>query len=151
MKFSEISEAVASTDGKYLKLKEGENPVRIVSEPIQVWKVYAGKDTRTITDPAAEKPKDAKMVFAMYVIDRKDGQVKIAEFGRTIMKQIADLRSSKEYAFEELPPYDMTIQKGGSGMETVYKVYPARMNSQISPEESAKFLSMPPLEAAYKA
>lgn len=151
MKFSEVAAAVASNGGKFLKIQEGANVVRIVSEPIQLWKVYAGKDTQAILNKNAPKPAEAKMLFAMYVIDRSNGEVKIAEFGRLTMKQIIDFSKSPDYGFEELPPYDITVFKEGKGTETTYKVIPARMNSQLTAEETAKVLSQPSLEDAYKA
>ncbi len=149
MRFKDLRQAVASDGGKYLKLQDGPNKVRLVSEPKQIWKVFNGKDTETITDASAAKAKDAKMRFAMYVIDRAAGEVKIAEFGPSIMGQVADLAESDEYGFEGLPPYDMTIVKEGSGMDTEYKVIAARQNTELTTEEKAKVAAMGSLDAQY--
>ena len=150
MKFNDIKRVVASEGGKFLKLQDGPNKIRIVSEPMQIWKVFEGKNTITITNPDADKPKDAKMKFVMYVIDRASAEVKIAEFGPSIMSQVADLQENPEYAFDDLPPYDLLITKSGSGLETEYKVVAARQNSELTAEETAKILSMPKIEDEYK-
>lgn len=150
MKFKDIKDVVASEGGAFLKLQDGPNKVRIVGEFFQMWKVFKdGKATTILDVEEAKTVKDAKMRFAMYVIERSSSEVKIAEFGPSIMGQIADLSESEEYKFDDLPPYDITITKEGAGMDTEYKVMPARTNTALTPEEQAKVLAMPSLEEHY--
>lgn len=149
MKLKDIRKAVSSEGGKYLKLQDGPNKIRIVSDAKQIWKVFNGKDTVTITDPNADRPKEAKMRFAVIVIERASGEVKLAEFGASIMGQVADLAESDEYGFDGLPPYDITIIREGSGLETEYKVIAARQNTPLTAEEQAKIASMGSIDSQY--
>lgn len=156
MSFKDVKKTVESgSGGKFMKLVDGPNKIRIVSEPVQIWKVFDKEDpknTIVITNPdelkeyAGKKP---KMYFAMYVIDRATSEVKIAEFGPSIMGQIGDLQDNPEFAFDQLPPYDMMITRSGAGLETEYTVIGSRNNTILTPEEQAKVLAMPSLEAEY--
>lgn len=101
----------------FLSLKEGENPIRIVGKPIE------------------RETKFGKR-WSMWVIDRVDGAVRALTFGKMIGNQIKSLQASSEYRFDELPEYDMTIVREGTGpTDTRYTVRPARNNTELTAEE----------------
>jgi hypothetical protein len=129
MKFGEFKPRSA-----FLKLQDGENKVRFVSEAEEFNSVYEGR---------------ASQRFVAYVIDRTDGEVKSFTFGATIMKSISALANSQEYGFPDLPPYDVIIIRKGTGKETEYTVNAARKDTalteielkMISEQKSIKELS----------
>lgn len=103
----------------FMKLVEGENPIRIVGEP----KMVEGK--------FGSRP-------AMWVIDRKTGDMKILQFAKTIGEQIQQLQVSNDYGFEKLPDYDITIVRTGMGQfDTSYNVRAARQNTELTEDEKA--------------
>ena len=104
-----------------MKLVDGENKVRLVSEFEQFISVF--------------KDQPPKTRFVAYVIDRVDGKVKPFTFGAQIAGGIQALATSSEYAFGNLPPYDIIITKSGSGMDTEYKVNAARKDTPLTEEE----------------
>lgn len=130
--------------GKWLKLVEGDNKVRIVSQiedfgshfipgPKPRSVVCIGKDTC----PYCNIGEKASVKFMVYAIDRKDGLVKILQFGYTIFKQYKDYALSEDYGFEVIPDYDMNIKRTGTGKETEYNLIPARKPSELTVEEQA--------------
>jgi len=156
MKFDELQQ-VAETynigkggkDG-WLTLETGDNKVRIVSEYEVLAKhwsgkkavICVGKEHGCILCKTAEGEKPNKPVakFLLWVIDRKDNKLKIAELGWTVVKAIGDLQQDEDYKFSVLPDYDINIKKTvkGSGTQpsdTEYTVIPARENKPLTPEE----------------
>jgi hypothetical protein len=53
---------------------------------------------------------------------------------------------SEQYRFDNLPPYDVTINKKGSGLETEYKVLPDRTDTPLTEKEMALIMALEPLE-----
>lgn len=148
MKFSQVKDSF-ETGGQYFKLKPGDNRVRLVSEPIIVWKAFSKTDKTAkvyLTKDAAKQNPDSKQRYMMYVINRENGLIQQAEFGISIMSQLADLQSTADYAFDTLPPYDITIKKTGESLDTEYSVIPARANTELTSEEMAKIMALEPLE-----
>ena len=143
MKIKDIATELNS-DSAYLKLQDGTNKVRMVSELLPVWKAF-DQESKTakvyLTKEGAKTNKDARKRFACYVINRANQQVQIAEFGPKIVEQITNLSCMDSYVFEDLPPYDFIIQKTGSGMETSYLVTGARENTVLSEIEMAAVMS----------
>ena len=76
-----------------------------------------------------------KVQFLGWVIDRKDNQIKLAQFGYKIIEGIGMLAKSEEYGFEFLPSYDIIIMKDGEGLETKYTINAARKDTPLTPEE----------------
>ena len=56
-------------------------------------------------------------------------------YGATVQKAISAYAKSAEYGFDELPPYDVTITKEGSGLDTKYDVLASRKDSPLTEEE----------------
>lgn len=149
MKFSEAKNHL-NTEGAYFKFKDGENRLRIVTEPVLVWKSF-NKEEKTakvyMTETAGKQDKDAKKRFMMYVINRENEQIQIGEFGPSIVSQLTDLQQTNDYKFDDLPPYDISIRKTGAGLDTEYKVVAARANSDLTEEEKIKVFDLEPLES----
>jgi hypothetical protein len=76
-----------------------------------------------------------------WVIDRKDGKVKLLRFGHSIFKQIGALAVNDEYQFDITPNYDMTIKKEGEGLDTEYNVTAARQDTEITEKELEEITS----------
>ena len=110
------------SNSQFLKLEEGANKIRLVSEFI----------IREVTFPGSEKPSQR---YCAWVIDRKSNELRMAEFGKQIMKQLKTLCSNPDYAFDVVPEYDITINRAGSGIETEYSVVPDRKDTPITEDE----------------
>ena len=126
--------------GKYMKLIEGANKIRIVSEPLIVYKHFdraAGITEVYLTEEASKsRPKCAKR-YMMYVLDRSDGLLKQAEFGVQIMGQLKDIAVDPEYKVDgPVWPRDITINRKGTGqLDTEYSVLPSPKEVGLTVEE----------------
>jgi len=128
-------EKTKSGGGEYYSLEQGENKVRLLSDPVRVMKLY---------DPATKKSKiafancgysaESKPRWIAYVLNYRNNQIELGEFAHSIMKQVLEYKNNEDYAFETSPmPYDITIKKTGELLDTEYTVMPARQNSDIDP------------------
>ena len=108
--------------GDYLKLREGANRFRLLTEGLAHDGEYQGK-------------KNFK--WLCLVIDRADGKVKPFFMAHTIYKQIVALQQSDDYAFRDVPmPYDLTVHADGAGTKEVkYTVMPARKETPLTAAE----------------
>ena len=134
--------------GQYIKLKQGENRVRIVSEVEPYGKHYTkdkrtyiclGKDMGCLECANGEKP---RLQYLGWAIDRVDGKIKMLEVGYQIVSQIKKLAESKEYGFEIMPNYDLTITKEGEMLETEYTLIPARQDTKLTEAEQEEIMSL---------
>lgn len=119
--------------GEYLKLQEGANRVRLMSECLEHPGEFNGKPT---------------FKWLCYVLDRKDGRIKPFFMPHTIYKLIEALQQDPDYAFEEVPmPYDITINAKGAGTKEVdYSVLPARNATPLTPGERALWTGTQPIK-----
>jgi hypothetical protein len=117
----------------YLKIKEGGNRIRILTNFIPHPSEFKGRKT---------------FKWIGYVIDRSDGQVKPYFMPHTIYKILEDLQESEDYSFDEPPmPYDLTITAKGAGtIDVEYSVMPAKKETPLTPEERNALDAMKPLE-----
>ncbi len=148
--YKAMKEMVNSTSsGKYFKPADGENHIRVVTEPFPTWKAFdqATKHAQVyLTESEAKKNDKARPRFQMYILNRDMGnKLQIAEFGPQVMDQFCDLAIMSETAFESLPPYDMVLVKTGAGMDTEYKLHASRKNTDLLPEEKAAIAAAKPL------
>lgn len=120
------------SSGDYLKLKEGGNRLRLVSECLAHEGEYQGK-------------KNFK--WLCLVIDRSDQKVKPFFMPHTIYKQIVALQRSDDYAFYGVPmPYDLTINADGAGTKEVkYTLMPARKESLLTQAENEAITAHKPV------
>jgi hypothetical protein len=119
--------------GDYLKLQEGANKVRLMSECLGHPGEFNGRPT---------------FKWLCYVLDREDGKIKPFFMADKIYKQIQALQTDPEYAFDEVPmPYDITINAEGAGTkEVTYVVTAARQNTPLTPAEKALLRGMKPIQ-----
>lgn len=125
-----------------------------------------------VIDEKTGKPKDKRPSpkFMMYVIDREADaalraeaeirgedpntvppQIKIGEFGWSIVAAMRDLSLDEEYQFEGMPPYDMNIKKtvkgaGKNPSDTEYTVIAARTNTPLTDAEKDAILALTDIE-----
>jgi len=131
--------------GNWMKLKDGSNKVRIVSDFAdygvhQV--VQNGQFKKSVICIGKEngcyycsQGLPVKVQFLGWVIDRADNQVKLLRIGWTIANQIKAYQKSEEYGFQGLPPYDMDIIRSGEGLDTDYDTHASRKDTPLTPEE----------------
>jgi hypothetical protein len=119
--------------GDYLKLREGDNKLRLMSECLPHANEFQGQ---------------RNFKWLCYVLDRKDGKVKPFFMAHTIYKQIVALQTNEEYAFDDVPmPYDLTINAIGAGTKEVkYTLMPARKNTPVSEAEKKQLAEQKPLK-----
>lgn len=133
----QAEEAGLLGSGDYLKLKEGGNRLRLVSDCLPHPGTYQGKPN---------------FKWLCYVIDRVDGKPKPFFMPHTIYKQIEALQMNPDYAFDDLMPYDVTVNADGAGTKEVrYTVIPARKESKITNAEFDAIAALKPLADLQKA
>lgn len=129
--------------GEYLKIKEGDNKIRLLSEGLPHSSIYKNPKT-------GETKKTFK--FLCWVLDRKDKKIKPYFMPVTVMRAIESLQLSEDYAFTDVPmPYDININAKGAGIkEVVYSVIPARINTPLTAEEENEFNTKSPIAELQK-
>lgn len=138
----EIAEGKEKSNDFY-KLQEGSNKIRIMTDFVRVESINRGGKYGGIvggdTQPTKQDIKDGAVQIKgwAWAIVRATGELKIMQFGKTILGQLVALRANEEYSFTDFPmPYDIDVQAKGAGTkEVVYTVVPARQNTDISEEE----------------
>lgn len=164
MKFNEYVKEPRDNEGvRFLKLQNGKNVVRIVSEFESYGNHYipAEKKSHICTGAATckycKEGDKAKIRFLLYVIDRStpvvDGQVdiKLLDIGYSIFDQIVDYSKAEDYGFDTIPNFDITIEKSGVGLTTEYKVIPQRNVTELTEEELAAVEGLDPIEGILTA
>lgn len=159
MKFNETDQVAQKynigKNDEWLTFEPGDNKIRIVSEYEAFGKHWTGNKAIICVGHGncvyCNQDNKVTAKFILWVIDRKDGKIKKAEIGWSILKTLADLQKDAEYGFEELPPYDITIKKiiSGTGSlpsDTKYSVVPARQNVELTLEETASIAKLIPIK-----
>lgn len=116
------------SEKKYMKLKEGENRIRIVIDPISGWVDW--KDKKPYRSRLDDKPKASfdpatpmKPFLACYVWDYDKKGLYILELTQvSILKALKGLCESEDWG--NFTAYDIKIKKEGSGNLTKYAVEP---------------------------
>jgi len=121
-----------------LKLQEGGNKIRLMSECIAHAGTYKG--TRTFK-------------WLCYVLDHADHKVKPFFMPHSIYKQIEALQLDPDYSFESIPmPFDIKINAKGAGTKDVeYTVIPAPKHTSVNPDALAQLRALKPLADLKKA
>ena len=119
------------TGGKYLKLKQGSNVLRILESPLLGWLDWTA-DKKPVRTPyqgekSAPKPidpkKKVKHFWAFPVWDYSDKQIKILEIVQSTI-QDAIFTLSLDEAWGNPKEYDIDIKKTGEDLDTTYAVVP---------------------------
>ncbi len=140
----------ANANSTYFRPEEGENKIRIVSEPVKMWKSFDRVEKKAkvyLTEERAHADHEAKRRYGFYVLNRATGKLQIADFGQSVWTQYLNLALSSDGSFESIPPYDMVLVKTGTGLDTEYVLRAARGNSELTSEERAMIAEAEPLLA----
>lgn len=148
----QASDLGIGSSNEYLKLEQGENVIRVLSEPVHFVTYFMGKGKASVYERNAtdeiKRDGDPSHRFLCQVYDTKDKSLKIAEFGWSIVKAIGTLSKSSQYNYKGLPPFDLIIQKDGVDLKTKYTVIPGPNKDPMTPE-IIEGLSKKPLMEEY--
>lgn len=119
----------SKADG-YMKLQQGENRIRIMTQPILGWEWWvddgerrAPRRVRQYQDIPASEAEHAKHFWAMIVYSYEAKQFQILELTqKSIQRTIQSLSRDEDWG--EPTGYDIVITKTGEKMETEYEVKP---------------------------
>ncbi|RXF11087.1 hypothetical protein EG878_14625 [Enterococcus faecalis] len=81
------------------------------------------------------QPWKKRQKFAINVIDRSDGKVKVLDKGLAVFREIKKYAMNDEYG--DPRQYDMTLERSGEGLGTEYSITPARSNTPLTSDELA--------------
>jgi len=105
--------------GEYLKAKEGDNKMRILSNPVAHAGNYKGQQT---------------FKFLMFVIDRTDNKIKPYFMPVMVMEFISNLQLDSDWGFDGFPmPYDINVVAKGAGTKEVkYSLIASPNKTEVS-------------------
>lgn len=141
MQINEFDASKYSGKSDFFDLVQGDNKLRIVSHFAQRYshfenRKYLGPCTQQDSCPHCVAGNKPSVKFLCHIIDRKDGVLKVAQFGPAILKQLQSLSKDPQYAFTVVPSWDCNIKKAGQGLETEYVVLADRMDTPLTEEET---------------
>jgi len=127
--------ADSGSSGKteFMRLTEGDNVIRIMANPIQLYVNWVtlpdGTNKRINTpedDDLARKLEDAgfkrQTNWMLKVLDRSDNQFKLLTISRQIFDAIKALAAHKKWG--KVTGYDLTVTRGPKGKQPLYRVQP---------------------------
>jgi hypothetical protein len=147
--------------GDWFKPEQGDNRVRIVSEFADYGNhfdsvakksvICTGSATCPICLAAIKagtyQDNKPKVQFLGYVIDRKDDKIKMYRMSWSVFNALNELSMNSEYAFDGIPPYDITInRKGTTKNDTEYKVIASRNNTPLTADEMSAITELKPAQ-----
>jgi len=124
----------APETGSTMKLANGENQLRILTEPKYIETMFKGNINRK---------------WLTYVLDRKDGnKAKLFFMPRTIVEAIGDCEENNFYKFDTLPmPYDIIIKAKNAGtISAEYTVMASPKPEPLTAEEQAVVKALKPID-----
>lgn len=136
----------------FLKLQQGENRVRIVSQPSRIdihWEDTIDGSKKKIVClgakcPICKKGSPAQTRYQFKVIDRTDNVVKLFECGKQIISTIRSYAVDPDYG--DPTTYDIKIKKEGSGRDTRYSVMAVPNKNELTEEEKKMVEESPTIE-----
>ena len=145
-KLGDIAEEELTSKGgtDYLKLKVGDNQIRIVTEFAKRVQHFQKGDCLGQGCPnCVGENSSPSAQYLCWVIDRTDGVIKIAQFGMGVMKMLKALSSNPQYKFDVVPPFDITINRVGTTKEdTKYTLLPDRADTPLTVAENEAILKL---------
>lgn len=120
-----LKELEIKNDSIFFKLEQGDNKLRLVSSFV----------TKEVMFDGAKKPTTR---YCCWVIDRRDGEIRWAELGISIIKQFKKLHDNPDYTFDVIPKFDITVNRVGEKLNTEYTVLPNRKDTPLTKEEQKK-------------
>jgi len=132
--------------GDYFVFQKGNNTIQILT-PAQVFGIhFLGKGVRSAicygkekgcphheakkpneTDEQYNRRTRVSVKYAVYVLDKADSEIKLAELPHTVIKAIGELQKNPDWAFDELPmPYNITVvYNPDAAPADMYKIIPS--------------------------
>lgn len=153
VKYGELSDwnqADVSGSNDFMRLNEGDNKVRIVTNPYQFvvhWVKDQSGQNRKIrcaikNCPLCRQGAETQTRWFIGVLDYKSGLPKILEIGSQIFKGIRGYINNPEWDERYEKPwgtilaYDINIQRGPKGTQPLYQVQPSPKMKDLNDEET---------------
>jgi len=149
MKFSQHEKTAKQYkigQGGFWRPEPGDNKIRVLTPYEAYGSHWVQEENRSHTCigldngckycKAGNKPR-AKFLF--WILDRKDGEVKLAETGYSVVKQLGEFAKSEDWKFDGSPDYDITIKKTGERLDTEYAVIPSPNKGKLTKTEQDAF------------
>lgn len=148
----------SNTRTPFMQLKHGDNTVRLVGNHVKFRRHWAPFSARVIThddyksqDPAWQAGFYPRETFAIHVIDRADGKLKILEKGKSLFKQFARYNQVNDVNPAGKDGTDWVITVEGSGLQTSYSATAKSKPTPFTEEEIAMIkANKAPLKEIYK-
>lgn len=144
-------------ESDFYKIVEGDNKMRIISDFMEVKTKQDGSKFGDICNGMSQQErerwisaggKDAKGKPVRYIatkgwawaVIRSTGTVKVIKLAPTILRQLAELKSDPEWAFDSFPmPYDINVKAKGAGSKEVeYSIVASKNTTPVTEEEMAQ-------------
>lgn len=128
MSFLPDNYELPSQSGQYMELLEGDNRIRILTQPVMGWEDWQNrKPIRFKIDQKPLKPidpqKPIRYFWAFVVYNYCDQRIQILNIKQaTIQKAIKSLFTDKDWGDPYL--YDIKINRSGKGKDTQYAINP---------------------------
>ena len=147
----ESSEVTEGSTNDFYEVKVGDQKLRILTKFERVLILYKGvfpnsKYVGQVDDSYKPAPDESVTLQGWaWGIVRETGEMKILQFGKSILQKITTLKNNPEYKFEGFPMlYDITLSNTGDGPNR-YSITPARQNTDITSEEMEKLNKVKPI------
>lgn len=136
-------------DSNYFKFEDkGVYRIRILNQPKVVATHFFGKGNPSVVcvgmDEGCEYHKEGdkrpSIKLATYIIDRKDGKIKLAELPLSISYSLNDLQEDQDFAFSDFPmPYDVkiTYDPDNDDPKAKYRLVASPKQEPVTDEEQA--------------
>lgn len=102
--------------------------------------ICVGMDNGCTYHKSEDKAPSLKLVT--YIVDRTDGNVKLAELPLSVRYALRDLQDDPEFVFADFPmPYDVkiTADPQNEDPKSKYRLVGGRVNSELTPDEQKAF------------
>ena len=118
----------SSGSGEWFKFSEGDNRFRVLTEPEMMFEKF--KTGICYIDCGYEG--NAK--FMVFLLDRKDGKIKLAKLPYSIGTAIAGYEADEDWSFEGYPmPFDINVNAINAGTKEVeYTVIPSPKKESLA-------------------
>ena len=144
--FLPVGYQAPKSSGNYMKLQDGENKIRILSQPVLGWEDWV--DQKPVRYRMDEKPssshdpkKPLRHFWAMIVWNYRDEQIQILQITQaSIRSAIETLCNDADWGAPYF--YDLKIVKSGQKMDTEYVVNPLP-HKPVAPHIEVEFYAKP--------
>lgn len=128
----------AKKGGSWFKFKEGDNKLRVLTEPIAIYEDY--KLGMCYTDCRFQ----GSIKYLSYIYDFSDNAVKLMKIPYTVFQDIANFEQDEDYKFEGFPmPYGLNVRATNAGTKEVkYSTIPSPNRKELPSEVIQKISKM---------